>query len=205
MEIRPDDRSAREMYKLMIGTIVPRPIAWVTTCDQSGTVNLAPFSFFNGVCSSPPTVSLSFSWTPDTSDHAKDTLHNIRATRELVINIVSEPHAVAMNATSARLPRGESELSEAGLDPTSPQTGSTPRIAGAPVCFECAFDREVAVGAGPGSATLVLATVRHVHVDDALIDENLYIDVERLAPVGRLAGNQYCRLGEIFSLDRPIR
>lgn len=203
MNIWPREHSAREMYKLLIGAIIPRPIAWVTSLCDDGSVNLAPFSFFNGVCSNPPTVSVSFSWNPGSDDHTKDTLYNIRAREELVIHIVDDHHAREMNLSSADFPRNVSEMEWLGLQQEAPATGSTPRIAGAPIAFECSFSREVPVGEGPGSATLVLAQIQHIHVADDLIDDGLRINPVALGPVGRLAGSAYCRLGEVFSLDRP--
>ena len=191
------------MYKLLIGAIIPRPIAWVTSLCDNGNVNLAPFSFFNGVCSDPPTVSLSFSWNPVGDDHAKDTLYNIRARGEFVVHSVDERHAREMNLSAADFPREVSEMEWLGLKRETPVTGTTPRIEGAPIAFECSLMKEVSVGDGPGSATLVLGRVEHMHVADHLIDASFHIDPVALNPVGRLAGSSYCRLGEVFSLERP--
>lgn len=191
------------MYKLLIGAIIPRPIAWVTSLCDDGSVNLAPFSFFNGVCSAPPTISLSFSWNPQREDHTKDTLHNIRSRGEFVVHSVDEDHAHEMNLSAADFPREISELEWLGLSKEQPATGTTPRIAGAPIAFECTFTKEVPVGDGPGSATLVLGEIQHMHVADDLIDSRWRIDAVALSPVGRLAGSRYCRLGEVFSLERP--
>ncbi|MFW5994575.1 MAG: flavin reductase family protein [Spirochaetia bacterium] len=203
MEVRPLDYSAKALYKLMIGTIVPRPIAWVSSLTESGSVNLAPFSFFNGVCSNPPTVSLSFSWNPAAEDHCKDTLRNIRRRGECVVHMVDQAHAEAMNLSAGDFPPDVSELEYVGLQTLPPATGSTPRIAGTSVSFECTLLQEVDVGEGPGSATLVLATIKHMHIADHVINERLYVDVHSLDPVGRLAGNEYCVVRDVFRLDRP--
>ena len=203
MEIRPTEHQVKDLHKLIIGCVVPRPIAWVTSLAENERVNLAPFSFFNGVCSNPPTVSISFSWNPGSDDHLKDTWRNIRARGEFVVNMVDEAHAERMNLTSADFPPGESELEYAGLETAAPATGATPRIAGAPVCFECSLSHSIDIGEGPGSATLVLGTVRHVYVADGIIDDRLRVDVHALRPVGRLAGAQYCRVRDVFEMPRP--
>ena len=203
MEIRPPDYSAKALYKLMIGTIVPRPIAWVTSLTEGGSVNLAPFSFFNGVCSNPPTISISFSWNPAPGDHRKDTLRNIRRRGECVVHLVDQAHAEAMNLSAGDFPPDESELEYIGLQTSAPATGGTPRIADVSVSFECALLQEVDVGEGPGSATLVLATIKHMHIADHVMNERLYVDVHSLHPVGRLAGNEYCVIRDVFRLDRP--
>ena len=187
----------------MIGTIVPRPIAWITSLSDGDRVNLAPFSFFNGVCSNPPTVSISFSYNPVTGDHRKDTLYNIRMRNEFVINIVDEAHARAMNISAADFPRDVSELDYTGLATAAPTTGSTVRIAGAAVSFECSVADYVEVGEGPGSATIVIATIKHMHIADHLVNERLHVDIHSLKPVGRLAGNEYCYVRDVFALDRP--
>lgn len=203
MEIRPDDYSPRAMYKLMIGCIVPRPIAWVTSLSDEGRINLAPFSFFNGVCSNPPTISLSFSWNPSQEDHRKDTYENIRRRGEFVVNMVDEKHAEAMNISAGDFPREVSEFDYLGLSAEAAHTGSTPRIRGVPASFECSYRQSVQIGDGEGSGTLVIAEVRHIHVEDRLLDDRMHIDTHTLKPVGRLAGNEYCYVHEIFALDRP--
>ncbi len=203
MEIEPARHQPKELYKLLIGCVVPRPIAWITTVGPQGEVNLAPFSFFNAVCSSPPTVSVAFSYNPDTADHCKDTLVNLRRAQEFVVNVVAEPYETAMTASSADYPRGVSETEALGLTTVAAKRGNTPRLAAAPIALECVPVREIAVGEGPGSATLVLAEVVHLTVRDELIDERMRIDLDALRPIGRLAGNRYCYVREIFEIERP--
>lgn len=206
MEINPGDHEAKELYKLLIGCVVPRPIAWVTTLGPRGLVNLAPFSFFNAVCSSPPTVSISFSYKPtggEDGDHRKDTLANLRREGEFVVNVASEPNEAVMNASAAEFPRSESELEALGLETAPSVRLKTPRLAVAPIALECVPVREIELGDGPGSATLVLGEVLRFVIQDRVIDERLRIDLAALRPIGRLAGTGYCYVREIFSLERP--
>ena len=204
MTLDPKDHGPREMHKLIIGCVVPRPIAWVSTIDTLGATNLAPFSFFNGVASNPPTISVSFSYNPNREDHRKDTLRNILATAEFVVNTVGEPHEEKMHASSGDYPLGSSEIDALGLTTVPSKTVAPPRLAESSVAFECALDRTVEVGTGPGSAVLVLGRVLSIEVEAALIDEGLHVDVGALKPIGRLAGNGYCYVRELFELGpRP--
>ncbi|MFP4510404.1 MAG: flavin reductase family protein [Spirochaetaceae bacterium] len=202
MEIQIGSLPVRDRYKLLTGTVVPRPIAWISTRSSGGLINLAPFSYFNAVASNPPTLSVSFSWNPEREDGRKDTLRNLEHNRECVVNIVSEPDAEFMNLTAGNFPASISEVEHLGIALADPMAVATPRVATARVSFECVLDRSVQVGAGPGSSTLVLLTVEHVFVADELIDSGLHIDIQRLAPVARLAGNSYSLLAEPFQLER---
>lgn len=204
MTINPRDHGPRDIHKLIIGCIVPRPIAWISTLDSDGATNLAPFSFFNGVASNPPTISVSFSYNPDREDHRKDTLRNILATGEFVVNTVGEPHEKKMHASSGDYPLGSSEVDALGLTTVQSRTIAPPRLAESSVAFECVLDRTVEVGEGPGSATLVLGRVLSIEVADALTDDKLHVDVAAMKPIGRLAGNGYCYVRELFDLGpRP--
>ncbi len=204
MTINPRDQGPREMHKLIIGCVVPRPIAWISTLDSEGATNLAPFSFFNGVASNPPTVSVSFSYNPDREDHRKDTLRNILATGEFVVNTVGEPQEKNMHASSGDYPLGRSEIDALGLTTVPSKTIAPPRIGESSVAFECVLDRTIQIGAGPGSATLVLGRVLSIEVEDTVIGESLHVDVGALKPIGRLAGNGYCYVRELFDLGpRP--
>ncbi|TVQ27214.1 MAG: flavin reductase family protein [Spirochaetaceae bacterium] len=202
MEIRIQDLTVRDRYKLLIGTVVPRPIAWITTRAENGIVNLAPFSYFNAVASNPPTLAVSFSWNPDRDDHHKDSLRNLLASRECVVNVVSETDAEVMNLTATDFPQDIGEVSYLGVTLSESQTIETPRVASAPVAFECGLDRTVQIGDGPGSSTLALLTVNHVFVADDVIDDGFYVNVERLAPLARLAGGYYSLLKKPFELNR---
>ena len=196
------DSSASENYRRMVSLITPRPIAWVTSENKNGVVNLAPFSFFNGVCSDPPCLSVAIARNGDGSK--KDTLRNIESAREFVVHIPHDALAESVNFTSAPFPPEVSEVSAAGLTTTPSTLVGPPRIVECLAAFECQLETLVAVGGEhAGSATLVIGRILCTHVDENLLDERLRIDVRKLRPVARLGGNQWSRLGEIFTLERP--
>jgi flavin reductase (DIM6/NTAB) family NADH-FMN oxidoreductase RutF len=205
MELHADAIPWESMYKLMIGAIVPRPIGWISTVDADGNANLAPYSFFNAVCSNPPHVLFCASVRAkpkEGSDH-KDTLNNVRATGEFVVNIVTAPLAEAMNQSSGDYPRGVSEFAMAGVTPAPSAVVRPPRVLESPIHFECAVSQIIEVSPLPGGATIVLGRVLHVHVDDALLIGTDKIDTLRLAPIGRLAGASYTHVDDVFDLARP--
>lgn len=202
--LNPGELSPREVYKLMIGCVVPRPIAWITSVNDAGVVNLAPFSYFNGVSSRPAVVSVSFSYHPDRPENAKDTLRNIRATGEFVINVVSEPNEVAMHGSSGDYSPETSELAVYGLTQEASQKVRPPSLAESPIRLECTLYDSIQVGTGPGSATLVLGEVVTISVREDLVNEQLHVDHKTLKPVGRLAGSNYAFIHEIVDLGpRP--
>lgn len=202
MEIDPAGLDQREVYKLLIGCVAPRPIAWVSTVDGQGRRNLAPFSFFNVVGSSPPALSVSINYTADRPSGRKDTLRNILDTGEFVVNIVTEATAGAMNETATDYPEAFDEFAEAGLTPAPSRTVRPPRVGESPVSFECALHTALPVGSGPGSGTLVVGLIRHIAVSDGVVDERYHIDLGRLRPVARLAGSSYAYVRETFELVR---
>jgi len=202
--------SADEMYLLLRDSVVPRPIAWVSTVDPQGRSNLAPYSFFN-VCSSDPPV-LGFSVGGLGADErgqqrAKDTLVNIRATREMVVNLVPESMLEPMVLTSSALPPGASEFDFAALPPAPATRVRPPRVAGAPVAFECTTYGIMEIG----SSWWVMGRVVHVHVDDRIYvgprgAQNHRVDPlrdEAMRPVGRLGRALYTRLRDFVTVRRP--
>lgn len=201
MQIDPVVLGERETYKLLIGCVVPRPIAWVSTVDREGVRNLAPFSFFNAIGSNPPAVSISVSFT-DSADQRKDTLRNIEATGEFVVNVVSEDLAQAMNATAVNYPPDVDEFTVAGVTAAPSVHVRAPRVAEAPVSFECRLFTLVPVGSGPGSATLVIGTVALIHARDGIVDERNRVDIHQLRPIARLAGAGYAYVHETFEMSR---
>jgi flavin reductase (DIM6/NTAB) family NADH-FMN oxidoreductase RutF len=193
----------RDAYGWMIGTILPRPIAWVSTISADGRTNLAPFSFFQGVTSNPPT--LMFVPVNTREGTKKDTVRNIEQVPEFVVNLVPFALAEPMNATSAMLPYGESEFAAFGIAPTPSTRIRPPRVAAAPVAFECTLDRFVQIGEGPLAANVVFGRILVAHVSDAVLGPDGKPDAGKLDLIGRLGGESYARTTERFALKRPDR
>jgi len=202
-QLDPQALGERETYKLLIGCVVPRPIAWVSTIDLAGVRNLAPFSFFNGIGSNPPALSISINYI-DSRDQRKDTLRNIIDTGEFVVNIVDEDLAQAMNATAANYPAGVDEFEIAGIQAAPSITVRPPRVASAPVSLECRLFTFVPVGQGPGSATVVIGAIQMIYVRSDIIDERRHIDITKLRPIARLAGAGYAYVHDTFDMVRPV-
>jgi flavin reductase (DIM6/NTAB) family NADH-FMN oxidoreductase RutF len=202
-QLDPQALGERETYKLLIGCVVPRPIAWVSTVDRSGARNLAPFSFFNAIGSNPPAISVSISYT-NSADQRKDTLRNIVDTNEFVVNIVDEDLAQVMNVTAANYPPSADEFEAAGVAAMASAAVRAPRVADAPVSLECTLHTLVPVGQGPGSATLVIGVIQLFHVRTDIINERHYIDITKLRPIARLAGSSYAYVHETFDMIRPV-
>jgi flavin reductase (DIM6/NTAB) family NADH-FMN oxidoreductase RutF len=193
---------AQDAYRLLIGAIVPRPIAWVSTISASGITNLAPFSFFNGVCSNPPAVL--FCPVTPADREAKDTLRNIRETRQFVVNIVTESNVAQANQTSAPYPPDVSEFTAVGLTPLPSVAVRPPRVAESPIQFECELMQIVPVGEPrPGSGNIVIGRLVYAHIAEEAWDANRHIDLHKIKPVSRLAGNDYAPVHDIFTLKRP--
>lgn len=189
-----------DVYKLLASVIMPRPIAWVVSRDRAGSVNAAPFSFFNILSADPPLVAISFSGAADRE--GKDTYTNIREHNDFVINLVPEELAPEMNITATNAPRGTDETKLAGLDLTPSAIIEVPRIASSPVGFECRLHQTIDPG---GSSIIVLARVLYAHIrTEAFANlDRLYIDPHKLRLIGRMHGaNGYCRTTDIFTLDR---
>jgi len=188
MEISPDDLTINLRYKLLTGTIVPRPIAVVSTISVDGMHNVAPFSYFSIASHDPMTLSVCITGTkPDKS--AKDTLLNIKATGQFVIGIATERFASEMVRTSAPLAQNESEFAHSGLTPAAAKRVAAPRVGESPVCFECELLQVIPVG----TASLVLGKVLHIFVEDGLLDSRFRMDFDKLSAIGRLAGTSYSR------------
>ena len=187
--------------RVLTGVVVPRPIAFVSTVSEDGIVNLAPFSFFNAVAYSPPTVVLGISRQADWKE--KDTLSNIEATGEFVVNVVSDEIAAAMNATAAEFPADVDEFEISGLTPAPSEAARAPRVAESPVSMECSLDQVVQIGDPESGNGLVIGYIILMHVRDDIINGHR-IDHDRLKPVGRLAGNMYCDTHDTYELVRPV-
>jgi flavin reductase (DIM6/NTAB) family NADH-FMN oxidoreductase RutF len=202
MEISPDALSRRSMYKILIGSVVPRPIGWISTVDESGCPNLAPFSFFNVVCPKPPTV-LFCPMIRSTDGNTKDTLNNVKATGEFVVNIVSEELFSKMIVTSVEIAPevNEFELAELGTAPSV--AVEPPRVAESPIHFECKVTQIVEIGNNPGGGSVVIGEIIHLHVDERVLFGGDKIDLAALKPIGRLAGSAYVRVTDLFEMERP--
>jgi flavin reductase (DIM6/NTAB) family NADH-FMN oxidoreductase RutF len=192
---------AREAYSWLIGTITPRPIAWVSTVSTAGRTNLAPFSFFNAVCAHPPTLMFSPVNHPD--GRQKDTVRNIEAVPEFVVSLVPFALAEQMSATSAALPPDESEFERCVVVAAPSTRVRPPRVAAAPVAFECALDRIVTLGEGPLAANVIFGRILLAHVSDAVLGPDGRPDPAKLDLVGRLGGDRYARTREVFTIPRP--
>ena len=201
MILNPSEHDVRNIYKLMVGVIVPRPIAFVSTISPEGTRNLAPFSFFTGISANPPT--LCFSPMIRSSDgNRKDTLNNIEATKEFVINVVSEEIAVPMNICSIEFPAGVDEFKESGLTPIESNLVKPPRVKESLVNMECRLNQIVHVSSKPLGGSLVIGEILRFHIRDDLFTD-YRIDPDKLHPIGRMAGSTYIRTTDRFDLIRP--
>lgn len=202
MDIVPSEWPQREIYKLMIGAIVPRAIAWVSSVDRDGRPNLAPFSFFTAVCSEPPTIVFC-PMIRDTDSEHKDTLHNIRDMGVFIVNFVTEALAEKMNITSVEAAAGVNEFERAGLTMEAGQVVNVPRVAESPIHFECCLNQIVTISDAPGGGSLVIGTVVHMHIADSVYREGHHIDLAAYQPIGRLAGASYTRVTDVFEMRRP--
>lgn len=201
--IDPAGNSNQDNYKLIIGSVVPRPIAFVSTLSANGVPNLAPFSFFTGVCSNPPTI-LFCPMVRGSDGGKKDTLVNIEETQEFVVNVVSEEIVRQMNQTAAEYAGDVDEFRESGLTPAPSVLVKPARVLESPLSMECRLQQIVPVGQGGiGSGCVVLGTVVQFHVREDLYHAGR-IDTAGLKPVARLAGNFYCPVRDRFELERPV-
>jgi flavin reductase (DIM6/NTAB) family NADH-FMN oxidoreductase RutF len=199
--IDPGDHAYNDIYKLMVGIIVPRPIAFVSTIDAAGIRNLAPFSYFTACSSDPPMVCFC---TAVRSAHRpyKDTLRNVEATGEFVVNIVSEEFAEQMNQTSADVPPEADEFAISGLTPLASDLVKPPRVAESKAQMECRLRQIVRVSDKPGGGILVIGEVLRFHVLESLLD-GYKIDPDKLKAIGRMGGPTYVRTRDRFDMQRP--
>ena len=200
MDLELAGLSAHERYKVLIGLVIPRPIAWVSTWSENGVANCAPFSFFNVISEEPPLCILSFNYRADGA--MKHTLKNIRRTGEFVVNLADEGTANAMHASAAEIPEGESEFARAGLTPVPARTVKHPRIAEAAASLECRVERCIEFGP---EREMVVGEILLVHARDGIVDPaSKRISEERYRPVGRLFGNRYCTTRQRFDLPGEL-
>ena len=196
------EKPGRELYKYIIGTIVPRPIAWVATRSAAGIPNLAPFSFFNAITFNPPTVAFSAS---DREDGPKDTVSNVTAHPEFIVHIVSHNLVDQMNTTCAEFGADVDEFAEAGLASVPGTVVDVPRVAEALVAMECRVSHHITLGEQPPHGHHILGEVLYWHIDDRILDAGARnpIRAEALAAVGRMGGIEYARTTDRFEVPRP--
>jgi flavin reductase (DIM6/NTAB) family NADH-FMN oxidoreductase RutF len=197
LEIDPATADKRQIYRMLVGSVVPRPIGWASTVSADGASNLAPFSFFTVVCVEPPMISLTIMRKPDGSE--KHTLKNARTTGEFCFNVVTRPVWKEMVDSANGFPEDDSEFAETGLTPIPGARVKAPRVKEAPIHFECKLERVLELG--PKRQARMIGEVVHIDVDPAVMTDG-YIDMRKLDPVGRLNGFFYATLGEI--LERPF-
>jgi flavin reductase (DIM6/NTAB) family NADH-FMN oxidoreductase RutF len=199
MQFDPQPVAPQSIYKLLIGCVVPRPIAWVSSLSSDTIPNLAPFSFFMAVCNDPPTLAFS---SGRRAGDKKDTIQNIEYTQDFVVNLVDDALAEQMNRTSGEYPPEVDEFALTGLTAAPSVKVKAPRVAEAPINMECRVVQILPVGHGPHS--LVLGEIVYFHVRNDLYNPATgRIDMHNLHPVGRLAGNLYTHVHDIFEMKRP--
>lgn len=202
MTIDPASKDPLDNYRLLSGAILPRPIAFVSTVDAQGVRNLAPFSFFTVISANPPVVCFS-PMVRGGDNPQKDTLRNILATREFVVNIVSEDFADKMNTTAGEYPPGADEFEISGLTPAPSEIVAPARVAESRFSMECKLHDTVQVSTKLLGGTLVMGEVVRYHVLDSMINDLCEIDTKQLKPIGRMAGPVYCRTTDVFEMIRP--
>jgi flavin reductase (DIM6/NTAB) family NADH-FMN oxidoreductase RutF len=199
MYLDADKLTQAEMYKILIGAVAPRPIAWAGTRGRDGIDNLAPFSFYNAFSANPPIVGFSPILHPD--GRRKDTLRNVMDTGCFTLSAVSFKLAKEMSKSSALLAPEENEFEYAGLTAAEAKSVEAPYVAESLLVFECKLNQIVHFGEGPGAGNLILGEIRHIHIDDSIYQDGR-IDFATLDPVGRLAGNWYSTIRDRFEMER---
>jgi flavin reductase (DIM6/NTAB) family NADH-FMN oxidoreductase RutF len=200
VQLDPETLAVRDRYRLMIATILPRPIAWVATVSPDGVPNLAPFSFFTGICANPMTVC--FAPVNDRNGKKKDTLVNIELTRQFTVSIVNEKNAEKMNRTSAPYAYGVNEFETCGVTAITSVKVKPPRVKESPVSYECELVQIVRIGEGALAGNLVIGKVLMFHCEDALYNGGK-IKHQEIHAIGRMEGSWYARTNDAFELPRP--
>jgi flavin reductase (DIM6/NTAB) family NADH-FMN oxidoreductase RutF len=200
MQFNPAEMDQSAIYKLLTGAIIPRPIGWISSISAGGLVNLAPFSFFNAIGDDPPHVMFS---TVRTNGRNKDTLNNVLETKQFVVNMVTEDTVGQMNKTAEIFPHHINEFDIAGLTAIPSTIVKPPRVKESPIQFECELVHHYALeNAKFGGAVLMVGKIVMFHFDESVLLENHKVNMETYKPVARLAGSNYAKLGEMFSIKR---
>ena len=201
MELDIASANVIEVYHLLTGIVTPRPIAWVTTLSPAGVVNLAPFSFFNAFGANPPVVAFSPSLRRDGTK--KDTLLNLEALPEFVLNAATASLVDQVNLSSKELPPDESEVELTGLTTVPSVKVKPPRVAECPVSMECRVRQIIPCGTGPIAANIVIGEVVMMHIADDVLDGQGRIDPRKLRTVARLGSDYWCHTTDLFERKRP--
>jgi len=202
MQIDPAHTSQKDIYKILTGAVIPRPIGWISSISRDGIPNLAPFSFFNAVGEDPPHVMFS---TVRSGNTNKDTHNNVLATNQFVVNMATEELVEAMNASSVNLPPDGNEFDYAGLTAIPSVMVKPPRVAESPIHFECELVHHYSLeGHKDGGATIMIGRIVMFHVNDSVLLDGYKINRETYKPIARLEGYNYAKLGEVFSIKRPF-
>jgi len=200
MHFDPDLIDQKATYKLLTGAVIPRPIGWISTVSEDGIPNLAPFSFFNAVGEDPPHVMFS---TVRPNNSNKDTLNNVLATKQFVVNMVVEDIVEKMNTTSQSVASEINEFELAGLTAIPSLRVKAPRVKESPINMECELVHHYTLEDNKhGGATIIIGRIVMFHIDESVLLDDFKINMETYKPVARLAGSNYSKLGEIFSIKR---
>jgi flavin reductase (DIM6/NTAB) family NADH-FMN oxidoreductase RutF len=204
LTLDPANCETKDVYKLLTGIVVPRPIALVSTVDRAGVANLAPFSFFNAVGSNPPALLFCpvVRAASRERDRRKDTLRNVEETKEFVVNIISDALASAANITAAEVPPDVDEFQLSGLTPIASDAVRPPRVAESPAQMECKLLQVFYTSHEPGGGVIVLGEIVRFHLREEIFD-NFRVDPAGLDAVGRMAGNTWVRTRDRVELARP--
>ena len=202
MDIKFTDKTPMERYHLLVQSVIPRPIAWILTADEDGSINLAPYSFFAPVCSAPPTLVVSVG--QKSAGIEKDSYRNLRRSGWCVVNIADATQIEAVNASSATLAAGISETQAFGIEVAPVDLWPLPRVAGAPVAFLCRYQQQVDLGSGPQH--VVFLEIERMYIDEGVVamnDDRLQLQSAMINPLARLGGSEYAAMGERTLRQRP--
>lgn len=205
LSINPQDIPIQQLHGYLLGAVAPRPICFASTVDGEGNVNLSPFSYFNVFSANPPIMI--FSPARRVRDNStKHTLENILKTKEVVINIVSHAMVHQVSLSSTEYAKGINEFTKAGFTEVASEKVKPPRVAEAPVQFECKVNDVIALGEEGGAGNLIIAEVVQMHIDETILDNDGKIDPIKIDTVSRLGGNWYSRAkAGLFEVEKPIR
>ncbi len=200
MQFDPNHLESSAVYKLLTGSVIPRPIAWVSTVDENGVNNLAPFSYFNILGDDPPHVMFS---TRRDNNSNKDTLNNVLSNGQFVVNMVTEDLVEKMNATSQSVAPDVDEFQLVGVTPIASEKIKPMRVKESPISFECEMVHHYFLeNHKQGGACVIIGRIVMMHFDESVLLDNYKINMENYKPVSRLAGSNYSKIGELFSIKR---